>query len=284
MELSYYPGCSLEATAKEYNFSAMAVCKALGIELKELDDWICCGATSAHSTNQMLALTLPAQNLAQAQKAGLDIAIPCAACYNRMKRTDHTLKTNDEMRKKIEDIIEFEYTSEINVMSLLEAIADKLGPKAVAEKVTKPLRGLKVACYYGCLLVRPPGIMCFDNPENPMSMDNLVKALGASPVKWSYKTDCCGASLSMTASATVEKWVSRILDMAEEAGAQALVTACPLCQSNLEMRRKTRMSGLPVFYFTELIGIALDLPDSKNWLVKHLVDPLPLLRALSLAC
>lgn len=284
MELSYYPGCSLEATAKEYNLSAMAACKALGIELRELEDWICCGATSAHSTNQKLALTLPAQNLAQAQNMGLDLAIPCAACYNRMKRTDHALKTDEQKRAAIESIIDFKYSGEIKVMSLLEAIVNGMGTKAVAEKVTRPLKDLKLACYYGCLLVRPPQITCFDNPENPMAMDHLMKALGANPVKWSYKTDCCGASLALTASSTVEKWVTRLIDMAEEAGAQAVVTACPLCQSNLEMRRKNGLSGIPVFYFTELIGIALGLPDSKNWFVKHLIDPAPLLRALSLAC
>lgn len=284
MELSYYPGCSLEASAKEYNLSAVAVCKALGIELRELEDWVCCGATSAHSTNQKLALALPAQNLSQAQETGLDLAIPCAACYNRMKRTDYVLKNDEQKRLELEEIINFKYNGSIKVMSLLEAIADGLGADAVAEKVTKPLQGMKVACYYGCLLVRPPHITCFDNPENPMSMDHLIKAVGADPVKWSYKTDCCGASLSMTASATVEKWVTKIIDMAEEAGAQALATACPLCQSNLEMRRKTRLGGMPVFYFTELIGIALGLPDTDKWLAKHLIDPAPLLRSLSLTC
>ncbi len=284
MELSYYPGCSLEATAKEFNMSAKSVSKALGIELKELDDWVCCGATSAHSTNQKLAITLPAQNLAQAQKAGLDIAIPCAACYNRIKKTDHVLRTDDEKRQIIENIIDFKYTGEIKVMSMLEAIVGALGIEAVAAKVTKPLTGLKLACYYGCLLVRPPAITCFDKPENPMTMDHLMKSLGAEPVQWSYKTDCCGASLALTATSKVEKWVTRIVDAAEEAGAQALVTACPLCQSNLEMRRKNRGSGIPAFYFTELIGIALGLPDADKWIAKHLIDPAPLLRALSLAC
>lgn len=283
MELSYYPGCSLEASAKEYNLSVQAVCKALGIELKELEDWVCCGATSAHSTNHLLSIALPAQNLALSQEAGLDLAVPCAACFNRMKRTDHALRYDEEKRKELEEIVDFKYTGDVKVMSMLEAVVSGLGIDAVKKKVTQPLTGLKLACYYGCLLVRPPEITCFDKPENPMSMDNLMKGLGASPVKWSYKTDCCGANLGLTASAVVEKMVTRILDAAEEAGAQAIVTACPLCQTNLEIRRQNRTSGLPAFYFTELIGVALGLPDSKNWFVKHFVDPTPLLRSLSLA-
>lgn len=281
MELSYYPGCSLEATAREFNMSAVSVSKALGIELRELKDWVCCGATSAHSTNKKLAITLPAQNLAQAQNTGLDITVPCAACYNRMKKTDYLLRTDEEKRKKIEHLIGFKYTGEVKVISMLEAIEGRLGINTVAARVTRPLTGLKLACYYGCLLVRPPAITCFDRPESPVTMDNLMKALGADPVQWSYKTSCCGASLSLTATSKVEKWVTRIVDMAEEAGARALVTACPLCQSNLEMRRKNRGGGIPVFYFTELIGIALGLPDTGKWLGKHLIDPAPLLRALS---
>lgn len=283
MELSYYPGCSLESSAKEYNLSAQAICSALGIELKELEDWVCCGATSAHSTNHKLSIALPAQNIAMAQEAGLDLAIPCAACFNRMKRTDHALRYDEKKRNELEEIVDFKYTGNIKVMSMLETIVSGLGIDAVKQKVQKPLTGLKLACYYGCLLVRPAEITCFDRPENPMSMDNLMKSLGAEPVKWSYKTDCCGANLSLTASSMVEKMVSRILDMAEEAGAQAIVTACPLCQTNLEIRRKNRSSGLPAFYFTELIGVALGLPDSKNWFVKHIVDPMPLLRSMSLA-
>ena len=282
MELAYYPGCSLEATAKEYNLSTKVICKALGITLRELDDWVCCGATSAHSTSQMLALTLPAHNIAKAQELGLDVAIPCAACFNRMKKTEHALKTNEKKRAQIEKTVGFQFTGKVQSISMLEAIAGRFGVKAVAEKVVKPLEGLKVACYYGCLLVRPPQIITFDDPENPMSMDHLVKALGAEPVKWSYKTDCCGASLSLTATDHVVSWVTKIINMAEEAGAQALVTACPLCQSNLEMRRKERLKGMPAFYFTELIGLALDLPETNTWLGKHLIDPKPLLRSLSL--
>jgi heterodisulfide reductase subunit B len=284
VELSYYPGCSLEASAKEYNQSAQAVCQALGIKLRELKDWVCCGATSAHSTNPLLAQALPSQNLALAQEAGLDLAIPCAACYNRLKRADHALRYNEIKRKQTEAIVDFKYTGQVRVMSLLEAIIKSSGIDNVAKKVTSPLNGLKVACYYGCLLLRPTEITCFDNPENPVLFDQLMKPLGTEPVKWSYKTECCGANLGLTASETVKGMVTRILDMADEAGAQAIVTACPLCQTNLEIRRKNLNEGMPVFYFTELIGMAMGLPDSKNWLDKHLIDPVPLLRSMSIAC
>ncbi len=282
MDLAYYPGCSLEATAKEFNLSAQLAIKALGINLKELDDWVCCGATSAHSTNLDLALTLPAHNLAQAQEAGLDIAIPCAACYNRMKKTEYTLINDPQKREMIEKIVGFKYNGSVKSITLLEAVAGRLGVKAVAEKVQKPLKDLKLACYYGCLLVRPPRLGNFDRPENPTSMDEIMQALGAEPVKWSYKTDCCGASLSLTATDQVVSWVSRILDKAVEAGADAIVTACPLCQSNLEMRRRDRLKGIPVFYFTELIGLALNVPQTASWLKKHLVNPIPLLQSKSL--
>ncbi|MFZ5643960.1 MAG: CoB--CoM heterodisulfide reductase iron-sulfur subunit B family protein [Bacillota bacterium] len=282
MDLSYYPGCSLESSAKEYNHSALAVGKALGINLVELKDWSCCGASAAHSINHLLSVALPSRNIAIAQEAGLDLAIPCAACYNRVKKADYILKNDECKRKELEDIASFKYSGNVNIVSLLEAYSTKLDLKEIAGKVKKPLKGLKVACYYGCLLLRPPEIACFDNPENPQSMDTLMKAIGAEPVKWSYKTDCCGAGLSITSSQTVTKMVTRLLDMAEEAGAQAIVAACPVCHLNLESRRDNRPTT-PAFYFTELMGLALGLNESNDWFSKHIVDPLPLLRSLSLA-
>lgn len=281
MEFSYYPGCSLESSAKEYNESAVSVGKALGMTFKEIDDWICCGATSAHSTNNLLSYALPATNIALAQNNGLDIVVPCASCYSRLKKTDLLLKNDLEKKKKIEEAADFSYKGTIEVMSLLETFATKTDMKELKSKVVRPLEGLKVACYYGCLMVRPKEI-CFEDHENPSSMDNLMKAVGAEPINWSYKTECCGASFSLTATDTVKKMVNRLLAMAAEAGAQALVTACPLCQMNLEVRRGDSNNNLPVYFFTELIGVALGLPDCENWLSKHIVDPRPLLKSLSL--
>lgn len=283
MELSYYPGCSLESSAKEYNQSALSVAGALEISLTEVEDWICCGATSAHSTNQLLAYALPAVNIALAQEAGRDLVVPCASCYSRIKKTDHLLRTEPDRRKQLEDVVSFSFTGRVGVMSLLEAFATKVGPGEIARRVVRPLEGLKLVCYYGCLLVRPPEITRFDNPENPGSLDSLMAATGARPLMWSYKTECCGANLGLTATDAVREMVSRLLEMAAEAGAEAIVTACPLCQMNLEVRRKNNHKNIPVFFFTELMGLAMGLEDSGRWFAKHMVDPFPLLRSLSLA-
>jgi heterodisulfide reductase subunit B len=281
LEFSYYPGCSLESSAKEYNQSAISVAKALGITFNEIEDWVCCGATSAHSTNHKLSYALPALNIALAQKDGNDIVVPCASCYSRLKKTDLLLKNNLEERKEIEDIAEFKYEGKLGIMSILELFAKKIPKEELKNRMKKNLSGLRLACYYGCLTVRPAEI-CFENPENPDSMDNIVKAIGADPVRWSYKTECCGASLSLTATSTVNKMVARIVDMAAEAGANAIVTACPLCQMNLEVRRSESSSNMPVFYFTELIALALGIPECKDWFAKHIVDPRELLKSLSL--
>ncbi|HAR94956.1 MAG TPA: heterodisulfide reductase subunit B [Deltaproteobacteria bacterium] len=279
MKYAYYPGCSLESTAKEYDYSARAACGHLGIELAELKDWSCCGATSAHSTSHLLSLALPARNLALARDAMLDIAVPCSACYSRLKNADYVMRRDDAARREVEEAAGIDYRSKISVYSLLEAVVIGAGLKAVAEKVKKPLKGLKIACYYGCLLVRPPVVTGFDDTENPVLLDRLMETLGAEAVQWSYKTDCCGASLALSESGAVNGLVGVILEMASEAGASALVTSCPLCQANLEMRRAEDIT-LPVFYFTELMGLAFGLQDYRGWFQKHLVDPQPLLHSL----
>jgi len=283
LKLSYFPGCSLGSTAKEYDMSARAICKALGIELVELKDWVCCGATSAHSTNHLLSIALPSRNLALAQEVGADLTVPCSACFSRMKKADYTMRNDDNMRNEIEKIVGFKYDGKVNVYSLIESMVNTVGVDTIAKSVKKPLKGLKVVCFYGCLLVRPHEITRFDNKENPVSLDNVMRALGAEVMPWSYKTDCCGANLGLTSSSVVQGMVGRLLDAAKEAGAMAIVTACPLCQSNLEMRRKEYSTELPAFYFTELIGMAMDLPDCNKWFNLHLIDPKPLLQSLSLA-
>lgn len=281
MKFFYYPGCSLEATAKEYDHSARAVCKSLGIELYESSDWCCCGATSAHSVNHLLSIALPARNIALAQEAGCDIVAPCSACFNRLKRADKLLRENEEMRSKIESIVEFKYTGSVKVYSLLEALTKVYGTKEIIQRVKKPLNGLKVVCYYGCMLVRPHDVTNFDRPENPMVMDELMAGLGADVKTWSYKTECCGAHQGIVNSKFTSRLINNLLEMAIEAGAQALVTSCPLCQSNIEMRRNPEFN-IPSFYFTELMEIALGIPIKKMWFKKHLVNPLPLLQSLSL--
>jgi len=282
MRFSYYPGCSLEATAKEYGHSAKYVCEALGIELVELPDWSCCGATSAHNINHLLAVALPARNITLAQKEGFDLVTPCSACYSRLKKADYLLRLNKEILQETENLLEGKFTGAIQIYSLLEILANLYGPQKIGRHVKKPLTGLKVVCYYGCLLVRPREITGFDQEENPSSMDTLIAATGAEVKTWSYKTECCGASQGITNRSYSFRLVNTLLEMAIEAGAQAIVTACPLCQSNLEMRRNPDFK-IPSFYFTELIALALGFPLKKLWFKKHLVNPLPLLHSLSLA-
>lgn len=283
MKFSYYPGCSLEATAKEYDLSARAVSAALEVELSEIQDWNCCGATSAHSTNHFLGIALPARNLALAQEAGLDVAVPCSACYSRLKMADYLCRENEAIRNKMEDILGFKYQGKVKILSLLEVFTTKVGLMKISAAVTRPLAGLKLTCYYGCLLVRPPELSSFPQPEYPVFLDELMNALGAESVPWSYKVECCGASLGLVHSAIVRKIVSRLLRSAKEAGAQAVVTACPLCQANLEMRREKEDKDLPVFYFTELMGISFGLKNTQTWLKKHLIDPVRLLASVNLA-
>lgn len=271
MKITYYPGCSLEATALEYDQSSRVVCRELGLELEELEDWSCCGSTSAHNLNHLLAASLAARNIALAQKSGLDVAIPCAACFARLRKADHLLRQGGEIKKELEELVEFNYTGQVAIISLLEAVVTRAGLDRIRGKVTRPLTGLKVACYYGCLMVRPPEVRGFDRVENPEMLDRLVEALGAEARQWSFKTECCGAGLSLTRSEVVESLVGRLVEAARAAGADALVTACPLCQSNLEMRQKGSKK-IPSFYFTELMGMAMGLPEARGWLTRHIID------------
>ena len=276
MKYAYFPGCSLHSTAKEYGKSTNAVCKALGIELQEIPDWNCCGATSAHSLNHELSVALPARNLGLAEKMGLDVVAPCAACYNRMKSAEQTMRSDGALREKINAILTHPYNGGVFVLPLVQVIAD-LGEEILTAAIKKPLEGLKVACYYGCLMVRPPKVLGFDDAEDPQSLDDIIKTLGAEPVEWHYKTECCGGSLSLTRADLVEKLTFDILSRAKDAGADVVATACPLCQANLDMRQEAaakefgKQLDLPILYFTELMAIAMDLPGARNTLKSHMI-------------
>jgi len=278
---SFYPGCSLHSTGLEYGLSAQAVFRRLGLELRELAGWNCCGASSAHALNHTLALALPARTLALAQTVGRDLVTPCAACFSRMKNADYVLRTDPGARAEIETIVGFKFTGEIAIRPLLAVLHEDYGPQRIAAQVRRPLRGLKVVTYYGCLLVRPPEIAQFDDPDDPHVMADLLRAVGADVKTWSYATDCCGGSLSLSRSDIVSGLVTRLAERAREAGAEAFVTACPLCQVNLEMRQ-TGQAKMPAFYFTELLGLAFGLPDAHKWWGKHLIDPRPMLRSAGL--
>ncbi len=273
MKYAYYPGCSLHATGLEYDRSAQAVLKTLGVELDELEDWNCCGASSGHSLSSRAASALPARNIALAQKTGLDLLIPCAACFNRLKSAEHSLKTDPAERQKIERTVNFQYTGAVQIRNLLDVVANEIGMDTVRRAVKRPLTDLRVVGYYGCLLVRPPQVVQFDDPEHPELLDELLDTLGAKPVDWAYATVCCGGSLSLTRAKIVNKLVDNLVAHAREVGAQAMVTACPLCQMNLEMRQAKSTDRLPIIYFTELMGLAFGLPETKTWWGKHLIDP-----------
>ena len=284
ISVSYYPGCSLDGTAKEYGESTEVVCKALGIELKELDDWNCCGSSSAHVTSDSLAVALPARNLEIADKVGLDLLVPCAACYQRLKFTEKELLAG----RDIEGITR-KYEGNFNIKHLVDFIWEDIGEKTINSKVKKPLKDLKSVCYYGCLTARPPKITDAKNPEDPQAMDKVMKSLGAEVKNWSYKTDCCGGNLVLTRPDIARTLIQKLLVMAEEAGAECIVTGCPMCFSNLDSRQKeiSKETGkeyrIPVFYFTELIGLAFDEPSTQKWLGRHMIDPRPLLRQKGLA-
>jgi heterodisulfide reductase subunit B len=278
LKYSYYPGCTARSTAVEYGLSSEAVCEALGIELVELKDWNCCGATSGHALSHELATALPGRNVAIAQAAGLDIAIPCPACYQRSLAADKRFREDEAWRAEMEELLGFEYTGQVRPRHLLEIIGRDLDLRDIAAKVKKPLAGLKPVSYYGCVLVRPPELTGWDDPEHPVIMDRLLKAVGAEPVSWSYIVDCCGASLSLNRSDVVVTLVNRLVQAAEDAGANCIVCACGMCHINLDTRQKDH--HMPIFYFTELLGLAFGLPGTGNWFKRHAIDPRPLLRTL----
>jgi heterodisulfide reductase subunit B2 len=281
LKVTYYPGCSLHGTAKEYGQSMIAVSKALGIELQEVDDWSCCGATSAHSTNFKLSVALPARNLAAAEKSDQPVMVPCAACFHRLKSAQHSLKKDAALKTEIEGIIGAAYKGSAEVRNPIDIIGNDIGLKTLAARVTKKLTGLKPVSYYGCLLLRPPEVCQFDDAENPVLMDKLLASLGAEPRFWSYKTDCCGGSLTLGKTEIVVAMVDKLMAMAREAGANCLVTACPICMANLDMRASEK-GRLPAFYFTELIALALGLEGPERWFKMHNVDARPFMKGLGL--
>lgn len=283
MNYAYFPGCSLESTAKEFHHSTTLVASALGIELQEIPDWNCCGATSAHNLDHDLSISLPARNLGIAERMKMDVVAPCAACYNRMRSAEVELKSNATLRDDINSKLEKKFTGQVTVLSALEVFTQPDVLQKVSENIRKPLSGLKPACYYGCLLVRPPKVMGFDDAEEPMSMDKAMQTVGAEPVDWFFKNECCGASFGISKSSIVAELTGKIISNAKQHGANCIVTACPLCMTNLEMRQAAagKLRGedltMPIFFFTELLGLAMEAPGIKKCFASHLVDVNPAL-------
>lgn len=283
MDVNYFPGCTLHGTAHDYHDSLVAVCRGLSVNVTEIDDWNCCGASSAHVLDPRAAVELPARNLVISARDDRPILTPCAACFHRLKLCQAHLEEHPEAHPRARAVTAVEVLH-VNEMLMKGEIRSR-----IRESVTKPLSGLKVVPYYGCLTVRPPGAIDHPRPEDPLEMDSLLEIIGASVVNWSYKTDCCGGNLAMTRPDVVRRLSGRLFEAAGEAGGEVIVTDCPMCQANLDTREKEieRETGttlrIPVVYITELLGMAMGLPDAGSWWSKHLVDPVPLFKSKGLA-
>lgn len=289
MNFGYYPGCSLEGSAKEFNQSLKAVLQALDVQLNEVQDWSCCGASSAHGANHLLALALPARNLLLAKQQGLEsIVAPCAACYNRLAVAKHELHSNEKARKGVEELLGVPFANGMQILNLVQ-LFHTIGLDTIKEKITNPLTALKPACYYGCLLVRPNAITGFDDAEQPVAMEKVAEITGAKPVQWNFKVECCGASHSIAHTEIVEKLSRRIIDDARKHGANCIIAACPMCHSNLDMRQLNMkkadpaMEQMPVLYLSEFIGLALGLTPKQLGINLHFIDALPVIQQAELA-
>ena len=275
---AYDPGCSLHGTATEYADSTRLVCQALGIELHELADWNCCGASSAHAVNPWLALGLVGRNLRLAQQTGLQqLVLPCAACYARFKETQHALQDRTTAAQ-VAYVVGAEAPTDLDIEPLLGVLSQPAPLAALQARLARPLTGLKLAPYYGCLLTRPPDVTHFDDPENPQTLDNLLRAIGAEVVAWPGKTACCGASLALSRPDLVQDLSGKLLSWAEAAGADAIVTVCPMCHSNLDTRQNQIRRAhkgdhrLPIYYITELIGLALGFEPDRLGISRHVTE------------
>jgi heterodisulfide reductase subunit B len=272
----YYPGCSLHSTALEYDISFRAVCKKLDVNLEEIKDWICCGASSAHSYSKVLSIALPLHSLIAAEKMGIkEVVVPCAACFTRLKHAAYETAHNPEMTARMGEIFDEQLPKTIKVLHPLEIFTNGID---VAGAQVRELSNLNVACYYGCLLTRPPKVMQFDEAEYPMSMDLLLRSLGVKTLDWSYKTDCCGGAFSLTETDIVRKLIHDIFEEAKAVGANAIAVACPLCHANLDTRQPevereySTKYNLPVLYFTQILGLALGIPAEQLGMEKHFVS------------
>jgi heterodisulfide reductase subunit B len=278
--IAYYPGCSLHGTSGEFDASFRATARALDLDLVEIPGWECCGNTAAHSINRLLATALPVNELVKVEKdLKLDaVAVPCAACFSRFKTGAHEVARDPAVADDVRSVVGRGYDGGVNVQNLVDVYHDAVGLEALAAKVKRPFKGLKVACYYGCLLTRPPEVTLAEDPEYPTHMDAVVEALGCTAIDWSYKTDCCGASLALTEQDIVDDLVARIVNDARACGAEAIAVACPLCQVNLDgrqteiARKDSTWVGVPVLFLSQLVGRAIGLDEKTIGLSKHLID------------
>lgn len=269
---AYYPGCSLEKMAASYHVSAVQTARVLGVELEEIEDWNCCGATAYFHVDEILANTLCARNLAMAEQQGLNMVAPCSGCFKNMYFTNETLKKDKDLADHINYALEadnLKFNGSIDVRHLIEVFVEDVGLAEIKKNVKRPLKNLKVAPYYGCQLVRPRKNDEGENIEDPRMFEDFLKTIGATPVVWPMRLRCCGGSLIVTNKHAALSMVRALLQTAEDAGADVIATACPLCQINLEVYQTevNREFGtdlsLPIMYFTQILGLAFGIPAKK---------------------
>lgn len=290
MEIAYYPGCSLHASSQLYDIQNKLVFKKLNVDLREIEDWNCCGATSASKTNDFLSVALPARNLGIADATGLsEILIPCSSCYSRTLVSQKRLQEDTSLRETINEELSHKVKGKIKVSSILEVLLPRVASGELSEKATRKLEGLKPACYYGCLLTRfPSDVAVPDDVENPQGMEKVCKALGAEPIDWGYKTDCCGASAAVNDADVSLGLMAKILKDAAARGANCFVTTCPMCQFNMDAyqdqvaEKYGIRERLPVYFITELLGIAMGMSPQAMQVDRHFVDSMRLLKELKL--
>jgi len=283
---AYYPGCSGLGTSVEYERSTRAVCRALNVTLLDVPDWSCCGSTPAHTVDHTLSAALSARNLARVLAIGKDTVLtPCPSCLTNLRTANHRME-NPAFRQKTNALLDEPLTGGVEAKSVLQALAEEIGLPAIAARVVRPLKGLKIAPYYGCIMNRPPELMRFDDCENPMAMDDILSALGATVVPFPLKTECCGGSFGVARRDVVAELSGRLLSMAKSLGANSMATACPLCQMNLDLRQaqasraKKETFRMPIFYFTQLMGLAFGLPENELGLEMLSVSPRRALEAM----
>jgi heterodisulfide reductase subunit B2 len=275
---SYFPGCSLHATAREYDESIRAVAGLVGMELKEIEDWCCCGATPAHALDPEAARVLGFWNLAQAGKGGTQpVLTGCASCFSRLRAARTEIREHPDHAAPTVARIGLPVDPGIEVLHIAQVLATPEMREKVSSGLKRPLKGLKVACYYGCLLTRPRGADAVDDCENPQILEDLVRLVGGDPIDWPLRLDCCGASMALPRPDVVRELSGKILVMAHERGAQVVMVACPLCHSNLDflqdaiLRERGHSFRIPVLYLTELIGLAMGVAPERLGLKRHFV-------------
>jgi len=288
MRFAYYPGCSLSSSGYDYNQSFKYVAQALDIDLVEVRDWVCCGASSGHSTSHLMSVALPALTLAHAEQDGFEKMIaPCLACLARCKVANLELEHDPELKKKVHEALDYKYQGKVKAYHPLEVFLE-VGMEKIREKMRRKLSGLKIVSYYGCVLTRPPEVAQFDDVENPQSMDSIVGTLGATPIDWSFKTECCGVSMTLTYSDIVLKLTNNLLREAKDAGANVIAVCCPLCQANLDGRQRqieekySTRYRIPILYITQLMGLAFGARPGELGIQKLITSPQEVLGSIGL--